>query len=109
ETDLDLRVYAPGGGFVTSSVSLNNSYEIVEFTAGATGTYQLRIDAYRFDGTSEYVAAAWWLGHTRLEVGVPQTLGTPAIARDYYSLAPGSFWQAVGIRSPAGSDYNLYL
>lgn len=109
EADLDLRVYDPGGVFVTSSTSLNNSYEIVEFTAGATGTYELEITAYRFNGTSEYVAAAWWLGHTRLEAGVPQTLGTPAIARDYFTVTPGNFWQAVGIRSPAGSDYDIYL
>lgn len=59
ESDLDLYIYDPSGNFVTSSTSWDNSYEIVEFTASATGTYEARVSAYRFDGSYEYVGFAY--------------------------------------------------
>lgn len=109
EANLDMRVYAPSGGYVAGSFSHYYSYEIVEFTAPETGNYELRIDAPRFDGTTEYVGAAWWPGHRVLTAYTPQTLNTPPIVRDYYRFNADIFWNAVGIRPPSGSDYDIYL
>lgn len=57
--DLDLVVFDPSGSFVTNSNSWDNNYEIVEFTASATGNYNIRLDKSRFDGTSERVGFAY--------------------------------------------------
>lgn len=59
EADLDLHVYDPGGTRVAYSISWDNSYEIVEFTAPATGKYRAWIRDWRFDGTYEWVGLAW--------------------------------------------------
>ena len=42
-TDLDLYVYSANGSLIAYSASFDNSYEIVNFTAPVSGTYQLRI------------------------------------------------------------------
>lgn len=60
--DFDLTVKAPSGAYVTGSFSWDNSYEIVEFVAPATGTYTVNVNAYRFDGSSEYLGYAYWKG-----------------------------------------------
>ncbi len=57
-SDLDLYIYDPSGALVNKSVSYDNSYEIVEFTAPATGTYDAQINAPTFDGLYEYVGIA---------------------------------------------------
>jgi hypothetical protein len=62
KADLDLDIYSPSGSFVTSSSSWDNSYEIVEFTAPATGTYSAKVNPYRFDGSSEFLGFAVWKG-----------------------------------------------
>jgi hypothetical protein len=65
KADLDLRVTGPapfGQAILASSHSYDNSYEIVEFTAPATGVYTARVHAYRFDGNFEYLGFAWWAG-----------------------------------------------
>jgi hypothetical protein len=59
EADLDLHVYDPAGTRVAYSVSWDNSYEIVEFTAPATGKYRARIRDWRFDGAYEWLGLAW--------------------------------------------------
>ena len=59
EADLDLWVYQPSGALLTYSVSWDNPYEIVEFTAPATGNYQARVYDWRFDGTYEWLGLAW--------------------------------------------------
>jgi hypothetical protein len=59
QSDLDLYVYDPSGNLVTASTSFDNNYEIVEFTAPATGNYKARATASRFDGTTEYVGFAY--------------------------------------------------
>jgi hypothetical protein len=46
-TDLDLRVYSPSGVFVTSSLSINNNYEIVDFIAPETGNYRVQVRAWK--------------------------------------------------------------
>ena len=52
-TDLDLVVLRPGGAVVGSSVSLDNTYEIVEFTAPVNGTYTARISNFRASAGAE--------------------------------------------------------
>jgi hypothetical protein len=55
--DLDLNVVGPGVSQWSSS--WDNSYETVDFSAPASGNYQIKIRNYRFSGTEEYVAVAW--------------------------------------------------
>jgi hypothetical protein len=57
--DLDLNVVGPGD--VQWSSSWDNSYEIVDFTAHASGNFQIRVKKYRFDGSDEFFAVAWSL------------------------------------------------
>ena len=58
--DLDLRILSPSGSVVASSTSLNNIFEIVDFTPTTTGTYTLQIHKFRCSSTPKYVGAAWW-------------------------------------------------
>lgn len=57
--DLDLYVYSPSGSLVTSSLSWDNTYEIVQFTAPTTGTYRLRVYNKRFNDSSTFLGIAW--------------------------------------------------
>lgn len=59
QTDLDLYVTDPYGLPVGISASYDNNYEIVEFNAITTGTYNARASKTRFDGTTEYVGFAY--------------------------------------------------
>jgi len=59
KADLDLYVYGPTQA--QYSVSWDNSYEIVDFTAATSGSYQIKVHNWRFDGVNEYVAVAWSL------------------------------------------------
>ncbi len=62
--DLDLRVTAPNGTNY-NSVTYDNSYEFIEFTAPVTGSnYLITVLRARFDSPSEYYALAWtkWVG-----------------------------------------------
>jgi subtilisin family serine protease len=52
--DLDLRVVGPAG--TTFSSSWDNTYEIVDFTAPATGAYTIQVNKYRCDMST-------WLGY----------------------------------------------
>ncbi len=60
DADLDLRIWDPVGGvYLASSLRWENNYEIVEFTPPRTDTYQIQIEAFRFDGTIEPIGLAW--------------------------------------------------
>ena len=59
KADLDLYVFGPTQSLY--SVSWDNSYETVDFTAAASGTYQIKVHNYRFDGLNEYAGVAWSL------------------------------------------------
>lgn len=55
--DLDLYVYGPTQfGY---SVTYDNSYEIVDFTAAASGNFLIKVHRFRFDGASEFMGVAW--------------------------------------------------
>ena len=61
--DLDLAVFAgvsatTGTAYGYSS-SFNNNFELVEFVPPTSGWYTIRINDYRFNGSSERVGLAW--------------------------------------------------
>jgi len=57
-TDLDLQVFC-GGTFIGSSASYDNSYEIVEFTAGSCPSgYTAKINNFRPSSGTEYIGLA---------------------------------------------------
>lgn len=57
--DLDLQIVAPNGAVVASSVSWDNTYEIVDYTPPAYGNYTLRIVKYRCDYDPAWLGFAW--------------------------------------------------
>jgi subtilisin family serine protease len=57
-TDLDLDVTGPAGTSVASSRSFDNNYEIVDFTAPATGTYTAQIQNFRSSAGAEFIGFA---------------------------------------------------
>ena len=58
--DIDLVVLNPSNVLVASAASLQNSAEVVDFTAAVTGTYIVRIHRFRFDaGTNTFLGVAW--------------------------------------------------
>lgn len=57
-TDLDLTVKQPNGSVIACSVSLDNNYEIVEFTAPVDGTYTAVISNSRPSPGTEYIGFA---------------------------------------------------
>lgn len=63
EADLDLAILQGQGqtvgGTLASSSSFDNSYEIIEFIPQVTGWHTVRINDWRFDGSSEYYGLAW--------------------------------------------------
>jgi hypothetical protein len=59
EADLDLMVFDPARNMVGHSLYCDNNYEIVEFTAPATGVYEARVVEIRFNADYEFIASAW--------------------------------------------------
>jgi len=59
KSDLDLYIDDPDGCQITSSISNKNNFEIVEFTAAKSGTYQIVVQKWRFDDDLEYLGIAW--------------------------------------------------
>lgn len=57
-TDLDLTVKQPNGSAIATSASLDNNYEIVEFTAPVKGTYTAVISNSRASTGTEYIGLA---------------------------------------------------
>lgn len=112
DADLDLAIYtgqnATSGTAHGFSSSFDNNFEIVEFTPPATGWYTVRVNDFRFDGSSERMGIAWsqktqdtssfrlreWVGS---DTG--PTIGTSSYYMDFdaphspgdsYLCAPGS-------------------
>lgn len=56
--DLDLRLVGPNGA-VTWGATFDNSYEVVETVAAATGTLSIQIRSGRFDSSAEPYGLAW--------------------------------------------------
>lgn len=60
--DLDLRILNSGGATVASSLSFDNTYEIVDFTPSASGSYRIRVNRHRCDYNPRYLGWAWRRG-----------------------------------------------
>jgi subtilisin family serine protease len=58
--DLDLQIVNSAGAVVASSSSWDNTYEIVDFTVPATGTYTLRVHKYRCSLSPRYLGWSWF-------------------------------------------------
>ena len=57
--DLDLRIYDPFGFLVASSVSYDNTYEVIDFTASLSGTHTLEVVKFRCDYSPQFLGWAW--------------------------------------------------
>lgn len=57
--DLDLKIVDANGQVVATSASWDNTYEIVQFTAPATGNYSLVVSKYRCSLSPRYLGWAW--------------------------------------------------
>ncbi|MCS7059926.1 MAG: S8/S53 family peptidase [Anaerolineae bacterium] len=107
QADIDLSVRDASGAVIATSNSIYNSYEIVEFTAPASGNYSLRIADFAFSGAQEYIGIAWWLGHRLLSADVQQSFTTPPRSHEYFVFDAEPGWNAAGIRMPAGANYDM--
>jgi hypothetical protein len=70
--DLDLSVDFPGGT-TRRSATFDNNYEVIEYTATASGTATIHVGATRFDAASEDYALAWVRWPTVTEDTQPPT------------------------------------
>lgn len=107
QADLDLRVTNSAGALISTSTSINNSYEIVEFIAPTSDNYNLRINDSSFAGAQEYVGIAWWLGHRLLSPDAQLSYGTPPRSHEYFVFDAAPGWNATGIRVPSGANYDM--
>ncbi len=100
DADLDLAVLfgqsTTAGPILASSGSWDNSYEIIEFCPTTTGWHTIRINDFRFDGTSEYYGLAWSQDgdgrYTRFRPYLPETATGdtcgPVIGNPHFWLDP---------------------
>ncbi len=68
-TDFDLQVIQPNGALV-GSYSVDNNYEVLDFTAPSSGTARIRLAKTRFDAPSEQYALAW----SKVSMGTPSRI-----------------------------------
>ena len=117
--DLDLAAYrSDGTTLVANSASGVNPFEIVDFVAPASEAYRIRVTFFTGTWTGNtWLGSAWWRGPWRSPPNVgfqdptPKPLGNhlayyPA---DHLPAIPTNYWRVMGIRSPAGTDNDLYL
>jgi hypothetical protein len=116
EGDLDLHLLDASLTYVASSTGID-SWEIIDYTVPSEGDYTVRIRNFGggYSGSEyTYAGLAIWPGHYVLAPYTPQVRDTPPGAwnqdsGDDYRLTRGSFWNAVGLRSPVGGDFDVYL
>jgi len=113
-SDLDLRVYRPSGSEIASSVSVVNSFEIIEFTADETGNYDVRVRRVSWSATYEYIGIAWVKDATYL----PDLCGNKdGWVSEFYVRNDGPLYRHATIQyfdpngnpTPKGSDICLGL
>ncbi|MBN1890570.1 MAG: S8 family serine peptidase, partial [Thermoflexales bacterium] len=92
-SDLDLRVHRPSGGEAANSVSVPNNFEIVEFIADETGTYDVQV--YRSSWFAEYedIGIAWVKEATYL----PELRNKDGWASQFYVRNDGVVYRDVTI------------
>ncbi|MDQ3287405.1 MAG: S8 family serine peptidase [Pseudomonadota bacterium] len=59
--DLDMRILGPNNAVVASSMSWDNTYEIVDFVAPSSGTYKLRVQKYSCQYSPKWLGWSWAL------------------------------------------------
>lgn len=113
--DLDLRAYrADGTTLLASSISASNNYEIVEFVAPASETYEFRVSLFgSYTGSSSWLGVGWWRGVYRIspDVGYGDPKASPMgtqLAVKPNDWSPTIYWRALGIRSD-NSDHDLVM
>ncbi len=115
--DLDLRAYRSDGTFVTGSTSTPNAFEIVDFIAPVTDTYEMRVVLFgSWTGGAVPFAAAANLDGYLLPRNTWWSRNTPAAQGMFYDIRPAteysgitSYWRGVGLRSTtADNDLELY-
>ena len=112
--DLDLTAFrADGTTVMDTSTSTYNGFEIVDFVAPASETYQFRISKYSYTGGLTWLGAAVWRGTYRIspDVGYSDPKATPLgthLSVYPTDWSPSNYWRVFGIRS-VGSDHDLEL
>lgn len=112
--DLDLIARRANGTVITSSVSAANNFEIVDFVAPASETYQFIVTRFGgWSGGGTWLGSGWWRGTYRIvpEVGYFDTAAPPlglhlSVYPTDWSVT--AYWRAFGIRS-SDSDHDLTL
>ncbi len=79
DTDLDLRIKAPNGQWVSGATSLSydNNYEMVQFLAPQTGEYIIAVRKHRADEDSNY------LGIALVRIPLPYRVYLPGVMKNY--------------------------
>ena len=113
--DIDLQAFRGDGTVVATSNSVNNPFEIVEFTAPVTDIYRFDVTLWgSWSGGSTFYGAGWWRGVDRFENGSWFTRGSaPPPLGDHLELRPAeappsNYWHGVAVR-PDTADYDLML
>lgn len=79
DTDLDLRIKAPNGQWMSGATSLSydNNYEMVQFLAPQTGEYIIAVRKHRADEDSNY------LGIALVRIPLPYRVYLPGVMKNY--------------------------
>lgn len=116
--DLDLRAYRSNGTQVSASLSYNNPFELVDFVAPESDTYEFRVSQFgAWTGSAVPFAAAAWTDGRILKRGTWWTFDSgPGRQGAFYDVRPNddypfqtAFWRGVSLRSPNSADYDLEL
>ncbi|MBI5206595.1 MAG: S8 family peptidase [Candidatus Firestonebacteria bacterium] len=59
QTDYDMILYSPDGVSKLYSFSIERNFEYVRYTANQTGWWKVKVSAFKFDGSYEYIGLAW--------------------------------------------------
>jgi hypothetical protein len=114
--DLDLIARRANGTVISGSLSVNNNFEIVDFIAPASETYQFVVTHFSSDWSSggTWLGAAGWRGTYRVfpNTGYSDPQASPLgthLSVHPIDWSPTSYWRAFGIRSLGTSDHDLTL
>ncbi len=121
--DLDLSILDPTGAEIARSVSWDNTYEIVEFTAPLTGQYRIRVQRFRCTQSPRWLGWAWWQGAqitvdgvgwdaqgAGMEIADLNGNGTPDMVLMAYDAPPGAnaFRYKIGWDLDASGEANAW-
>lgn len=93
-SDLDLRVMDPYNSLVAASSSAVNNFEIVEFIAGQTGNYDIRVKRTSWNTVYEFIGLAWVKDATYL----PDLRNKDGWVSELYVRNDGAEWRDVKVQ-----------